>query len=217
MIGKCCDLPLKTSMSASGVKTVSGPLRVHLKENARSNHLNLMNICHLYCVDFKSLDLRSFAHVSTYKELNVCEGASVMKKAPCHGPGRAVCRWRFADPGSLRSRVPNFGVTPICDSYLGLRRHFDRQFDCGCTGPHKKDGEKPDDRLLLCIECRVQYNIEKLEAADDMARSFLYMKDNKRNTVPKYHPELGIQYSKLPTCPCGNAINWSKWSKRSLN
>jgi hypothetical protein len=169
----------------------------------------------VYGVDFKDAELKSCDHDTSRRVLRLCEGPEVLKNAQCHGVGRTVCSWcatevcEIADPGSFQNRIPNFGVTPLCDSCANISKTANDVVDCVCIGPPLKDGERKDEELNLCLECRIAYNIERFQFADDMARSYLFIKTNSHGTL-EYLPEVGTKYMKLPTCPCGNARHWSK-------
>jgi hypothetical protein len=179
--------------------------------------IQLKSVYNNHLTTVRMLPCRQDASSSIIK---ICEGPSVLRQAPCHGAGRGVCSvcltaaYELADPENFRNRVLNLGVTPICESHPGLPDGFDGVVDCCCTGPPRKDGEKKEGELCLCFECRVAYNLERIHAANDMARAFLYMKDNKKQAIPEYHPEIGINAKTMPTCSCGNAIYWST---RKLN
>ena len=141
--------------------------------------------------------------------IKLCEGPRVLKKAPCDGK-RGVCEQcatgacLIADPGSLTQRFPNFGVTPLCGA-CPITWNFGVLKNCKCTGLPLAAGEKHGWDLWLCLECRIAYNVEMAQYADDMARAYLYMKKNKHTNTLEYLPNAKISSAKLPACPCGNA------------
>jgi hypothetical protein len=126
----------------------------------------------------------------------------VLKKGQCHDIGRTIClecaglAYKLADPGNFKNRIPKFGVTPICDSCADVPEPpEDRVIGYHCTGPPIKDGEKSE-KLCLCLECRIAYNMERFQAADDRARSYLYMRDDKHGGI-EYLPGMQIDCMKM--------------------
>ncbi|KAF7506116.1 hypothetical protein GJ744_012267 [Endocarpon pusillum] len=142
--------------------------------------------------------------------IKLCEGPRVLKKAPCDGK-RGVCEQcatgacAIADPGDYPQTFPNFGVTPLCGACPISRDHGEGK-NCKCTGLPLAAGEKHAWDLWLCLECRMAYNVEKAQFADDMARAYLYMEKNKHTNTLEYLPNAKISSAKLPTCPCGNEM-----------
>lgn len=164
-----------------------------------------------YGADFRDDEFKPCGHQSQPGD-RYCEGRIVLKNQ-CR---RAVCRlcakraYEIAHLGNYQNRVLNFGVTPICDSCADKVPGTPADVvDCGCIGPPAKGGEKEDKKLWLCLECRIAHNLERLKAADDMARAYLFMKAS-RDGMPEYRPGMKISHMKLPVCPCGNARYWTK-------
>lgn len=177
-----------------------------------------------YGADFRDDQFHPCSRDTSLSVIRPCEGPKLLKNSRCE---RAVCRfcakraYEMTDLGNYQNRALNFGVTPICDSYADKVPGTPADVvDCGCTGPPpvvvEKKGDEPlvllekkDDELWLCLECRIAHNLERMKAADDMARAYLYMKESKNGT-PEYLPGMQIGRNKLPVCPCGNARYWTK-------
>jgi hypothetical protein len=145
----------------------------------------------------------------SHSTLKLCEGPEVLKNSPCNRVQRAVCYncachlRLMTEPGGYHNRLPNFGVTPLCDTCIAAAMDYGKE--CKCTGLPLEIGQRHERDLWLCFECRIAYHLEQLQYADDMARAFLYMKKNKSTNLLEYHPATEIKRAKLPTCPCGNA------------
>ena len=164
----------------------------------------------VYSIHFEHAIMVPCTNDASRSVLRLCEGPDVFEGAPCKSNRRAaVCQdcavdvYRVADPGSWYNNVPNFGVTPICDS-CPVNQINPRDMECNCTGPPRKAGQKHDRDMWLCLDCSRAYQIEKIRYADDMARAYLYMKKNKHTNVLEYLPGAEVKRPKLSTCPCGN-------------
>ncbi len=203
-------------MSASTVLIISSLLR-SVSSGRCDARLPIEPQC-VYAVGFKDAQMSSCPHEPSFSFLKFCEGPSVLKKVQCHAVGRAVCSecanraYWHAFPSSIYNGVPNFGVTPICDS-CPVSAYEDDLTECKCEGPLRRAGAMHDRDLCLCLECRRAYNVEKFQAADDMARSFMYVEKDKHTNALEYLPNAKVKHAKLPTCPCGNVRLRSEVSK----
>lgn len=143
-----------------------------------------------------------------YYKVKFCEGPRVLKKAACDG-NRGVCAHCRTDAthsaayDGSKQCLPNFGVTPICDAcFVSTNSRILKS--CRCVGLPMGAGQHGWD-LWLCFACRLAYNVEHAQFADDMARAYLYMKKNKHTNTLEYLPNAKVSSAKLPTCPCGDA------------